>query len=623
MIQASNLSKAYGTQVIFDDVGFSVNAGERIGLVGRNGHGKTTLLRMITGEERPDSGVISIPNSYTVGYLSQQLEFSKDSVLEEGCLNLKPSDDGRDESYKAETIMMGLGFSITDFSRHPLELSGGYQVRLNLAKLLVSEPNLLLLDEPTNYLDIVSIRWLTKFLKGWREELILITHDREFMDSVTTHTMGIHRNKIRKIEGPTHKLYRQILLEEEVYEQTRVNEEKKRGEIEQFINRFRAQATRARAVQSKIKALNRNERFEKMSAIKDLEFQFAPAPTSGKWLIEAKDISFSFDPEGPPLIDGLNLTIGKRDRIAVIGKNGKGKTTLLNLLAGELQPLNGSVTRHPKLKLAYFGQTNIQRLSPEKTVEEEILDVQPVYNRGAARGICGVMMFEGDSALKKVGVLSGGEKSRVLLGKLIVSPANLLLLDEPTNHLDMESIDSLLEAIDAFEGAVVIVTHSEMILNAVATRLVVFDGGSVKVFEGTYQDFLERRGWKDESEAADRNKKNGDKKSSGANRKELKRLKAELINSRSRITGPLQSRIKEVEETITRLEHEMNRDTHALVKASTKGDGDSIRRLSMSIHESREKIDVLFDKLETLTNVLDARSRDFEEKFEALKVDGG
>ncbi len=622
VIQVSNLTKAYGTQVLFEDVGFSVNAGERIGLVGRNGHGKTTLLRMITGEEKPDDGIIGIPNGYTVGYLSQHLAFSEDTVLGEACLGLRPSDDGADESYKAETILMGLGFSTDDFLRYPLDLSGGYQVRLNLAKLLVSQPNLLLLDEPTNYLDIVSIRWLMSFLKSWKEELILITHDREFMDSVTTHTMGIHRTRIRKIEGPTDKLYQQILLEEEVYEQTRINEEKKRKEVEQFISRFRAQATRARAVQSKIKALQKRERIEKMSDIKDLEFEFVPAPFTGKALLEARTLTFSFDAGGPPLIEDLDLVIGKRDRIAVIGKNGKGKTTLLNLLAGELQPLKGEVVRHSQLKTAYFGQTNIQRLSPSKTVEEEILDVLPVYSKGTARNICGVMMFEGDAALKKVSVLSGGEKSRVLLGKLIVSPANLLLLDEPTNHLDMESIDSLLEAIDAFEGAVVIVTHSEMILNAVAARLVVFDAGSVKVFEGTYRDFLERRGWKDEAEVLDRDKKDVIKKNSSANRKELKRLKAELINDRSRILTPLQRRIPEVEEEITRLEEQMNKDTHALVKASTKGDGDSIRRLSMSIHESRGKIDALFDELETLTNELNARAKEFEERFEALKVEG-
>ena len=619
MIQINNLSKAYGTQVIFDNVGFTVNAGERIGLVGRNGCGKTTLLKMITGEERPNAGVISIPNNYMIGYLSQHLQFSEDSVLEEGCLGLKLSDDCRDESYKVEAILMGLGFLSEDFSRHPLDLSGGFQVRLNLAKLLVSEPNMLLLDEPTNYLDIVSIRWLTKFLKGWKGELILITHDRDFMDSVTTHTMGIHRNKIKKISGPIQKLYDQILLEEEVYEQTRVNEEKKIKETEQFINRFRAQATRARAVQSKIKALHRKGRLEKMSVLKDLEFEFVRAPFTGKWLIEAKDISFSFNPGGRMLIDDLNFTIGNKDRIAVIGKNGKGKTTLLNLLAGELQPIKGTLTRHSQLRLAYFGQTNIQRLDPEKTVEEEILNAQPDYSRGAARKICGVMMFEGDNALKKVSVLSGGEKSRVLLGKLIVSPANLLLLDEPTNHLDMESIDSLIEAIDAFEGAVVIVTHSEMILNAVATRLIVFDDGGVNIFGGTYQDFLERSGWKDEMLEAGRGKENSAQRCNGTNRKDLRRIKAELINNRSRTLAPLQSRISEVEETIMLLEQGIEQDTQALIEVSVKGDGEPIKRLSRSIHDSRGKIDILFDELETLTNEFNAKSRDFEERFEALR----
>jgi len=623
VIQASNLSKAYGTQIIFDDVGFMVNAGERIGLTGRNGSGKTTLLRMITGEAKPDTGVLSIPNNYKIGYLSQHLQFSRDSVLKEACLGLKPSEDGRDESYKAEKILMGLGFSVEDFSRHPLDLSGGFQVRLHLAKLFASEPDLLLLDEPTNYLDIISIRWLTRFLKGWKGELVLITHDREFMDGVTTHTMCIHRNKIRKIAGPTQKLFNQILMEEEVYELTRVNEEKKRREVEQFINRFRAQATRARLVQSKIKALQRKEKLEKMSGARDLEFEFARAPFKGKMLIEAKDISFSFEPEGPPLIDGLDISIGKKDRIAVVGKNGKGKTTLLSLLAGELQPLRGEVLHHSQARLGYFGQTNIQRLDVDKTVEEEILDAMPEYNRGTARTICGVMMFEGDTALKKVAVLSGGEKSRVLLGKLVVSPANLLLLDEPTNHLDMESVDSLLAAIEAFEGAVMIVTHSEMILNAIATRLIVFDDNKVKVFEGTYQDFLDRDGWTDEEEAAVRSSGNSAHKSNGAKKKDLKRIKAELINARSRTLGPLQAKISETEEQIMLLEEQIEEDTQALVDASVKGDGEAIRKLSISLRGSKEKIDVLFDELEKLTDEFDAKTREFEERLVTIQVSGG
>ncbi len=280
------------------------------------------------------------------------------------------------------------------------------------------------------------------------------------------------------------------------------------------------------------------------------------------------------------------------------------------------------MSRHAQLKLAYFGQTNIQRLSPEKTVEEEILDARPDLNRGAARKICGIMMFEGDSALKKVKVLSGGEKSRVLLGKLIVSPANLLLLDEPTNHLDMESIDSLVEALDAFECAVVIVTHSEMILHAIATRLVIFDGDRVEVFEGTYQDFLDRGGWKDEAEETSCGRKTFVRKDNGSNRKDLRRVKAELINDRSRILTPLQSRISEVEEAIMTFEQGVGRDTQSLIEASVRGDGAAIRKLSRSVHESREKIDMLFDELEALTDELESRSREFEEKLEALKVAG-
>ncbi len=640
MLQVSNLSKAYGQQVIFDAVGFTVNPGERIGLVGRNGHGKTTLLRMILGEEKPDDGVISIPAGYTLGHLSQHIRFTRPTVLEEGCSGLPESEDGRDESYKVKTILTGLGVSPDAFDRGPYELSGGYQIRLNLAKVLVASPNLLLLDEPTNYLDIVSIRWLTQFLRNWKNELILITHDRDFMDSVTTHTMGIHRCKIRKTAGPTQKLYDQLLLEEEVYEQTRINEGKKRKEVEQFINRFRAQATRARAVQSKIKALQKKETLEKIGAIRNLDFEFSAAPFTGKFLVEASAISFAFAPKEPrisgspdnPLLSGFSIAIGKNDRIAVIGKNGKGKTTLLNLVAGELPPSKGTVTRHPKLKLAYFGQTNVNRLDPDKTVEDEILDVLPEYNRKAARTICGIMMFDGDKALKKIGVLSGGEKSRVLLGKLLVSPANLLLLDEPTNHLDMESIDSLLEALTAFEGAVVIVTHSEMILHALATRLVVFDDDRVSVFDGTYQDFLDRVGWADEpsiERAASKEKINSD--SANAERctlnaqrskKDMRRFRADLISERGRALGALKNRITEIEGTIIELEQKVDDDTGALLDVSVKGDGAAIKRLSKSLYAAKEQIDALFDEMAVLTAELENKTKEFEQKLSQVPGDG-
>ncbi|MBI5098961.1 MAG: ATP-binding cassette domain-containing protein [Nitrospirae bacterium] len=617
MIQVSNLDKSYGGQVLFDKVSFLINPGERLGLVGRNGHGKTTLFRLILGQEHQDSGVISIPAGYRIGHLSQHIRFSEDTVLKEACLSLPLREDHKDESYKAESILMGLGFSTDDFSIDPLRLSGGFQVRLNLAKVLVSDPNLLLLDEPTNYLDIVSLRWLVQFLRSWKKELMIITHDRSIMDSVTTHTMAIHRCGIRKIAGPTANVYQQLMLEEEIYEKTRVNDEKKRAEIEQFINRFRAKATKAKAVQSRVKALEKKERLEKLSDTKNLDFSFNSAPFYSKQLMEVNDLYFGFT-FGAPLIDRLSFSVGKKDRIAIIGKNGKGKTTLLNLLSGELAPLSGEVRCHNDLKFAYFGQTNINRLDPKKTVEEEIMEAHPDHNRGASRSICGVMMFSGDNALKKVSVLSGGEKSRVLLGKLLVSPANMLILDEPTNHLDMESTDSLLEAIDDFSGAVVIVTHSEMILHAIATRLIVFDGGKATLFEGTYQDFLDRVGWKNESAPAPSVAKAAENKP--VNKKQLRRVRAALVNEKSKTLGALQSRITEIEKEIVSLEAKTGLDNNELMEASVKGDGEAIRILSQAVHSSQSKIESLFSELERLQTELESRTKEFEQKLSGMEA---
>ena len=335
--------------------------------------------------------------------------------------------------------MSGLGFDESDLAKSPAELSSGYQIRLNLAKVLVSRPDLLLLDEPTNYLDIVSVRWLGRFLREWKGQLILITHDRAFMDSVVTHVMGIHRKGIRKIAGSTHKLYAQILQEEEVYEKTRLNDERKRKELEQFINRFRAQATRARAVQSKIKMLEKKEgREEAGTAARTLDFQFPAAPFSGKWLMEVMDLAFCLRPGGPPLIDGLTFAVARRDRIGVIGKNGKGKTTLLGLLAGDLAPHRARSSRSAGLQDGLF-RTGEYR-PPGRGEHDRGGDhaaPRPMRAGAQARNICGLMLFEGDLALKKIAVLSGGEKSRVLLGKMLVTPSNLpppRRADEPPRH---------------------------------------------------------------------------------------------------------------------------------------------------------------------------------------------
>jgi len=618
MIQANNLDKSYGRQIIFDKAGFTLNPGERVGLVGRNGHGKTTLFKMILGQEHPDSGCISVPNGYKIGHLSQHISFSGDTVLKEACLSLRANEDGIDETYKAETILMGLGFAVEDFSLDPLDLSGGYQVRLNLAKVLVSDPHLLLLDEPTNYLDIISLRWLTQFLRNWKKELIIITHDRDFMDGVTTHTMAIHRCKIRKEAGPTDKVYQQLLLEEEIHEKTRVNDDKKRKEIEDFINRFRAKATKARAVQSRVKALQKKERLEKLTEIRDLDFTFKSAPFTGKMLMEVSNLSFSFDHNGPPLIDGLTFSVGKRDRIAIIGKNGKGKTTLLNLLAKELKTSTGTVSHHDQLQMAYFGQTNINRLNLHKTIEEEIMDVHPESNRGAARKICGIMMFPGDNAVKKISVLSGGEKSRVLLGKLLVSPSNMLMLDEPTNHLDMESNDSLVEALADFNGSVIIVTHSEMMLHALATRLIIFDDGKVTLFEGTYQDFLDRVGWKSENDSGPSRLRKVRPRNNSVNKKQLRRERAELLKRRSATMGALQKSMEEAEKEMVKLEETIEHINREIIEASLRADGEAIKIFTKKLHDSKSGIDALFTKLDLLRMESEGRTREFEEELEGL-----
>jgi ATP-binding cassette, subfamily F, member 3 len=495
MLQVSKLTKSFGERTLFEDVSFSMIRGEKLGLVGRNGTGKSTLFKLILEDEHPEAGNITIPKGYRVGHLAQHLSFTQPTALEEACLGLPEHE--RDLEYKAEIILAGLGFVGDDIYKSPSEFSGGFQIRINLAKLLLSEPNLLLLDEPTNYLDILSMRWLTEFLKEWRDEMILISHDRLFMDSVTTHTMFIHRGAIRKVKGPTSKLYEQVEQDEIHYEKNRLTEEKKRKELEEFITRFRAQASKATLVQSKVKMLERMGQKEQLSDEIDLDFRFCEAPFEGKFMSEVKDLSFAY-PNGSDLIGALSFSISKGDRIGIIGKNGKGKSTLLKLLAKELEPSSGIVSTSQNIRMGYFGQTNISRLNPRMTVEDEIWAVNPKMPRAQVRAICGTMMFSGDDGMKKISVLSGGEKSRVLIGKILAEPTNLLLLDEPTNHLDMQSIEALIESLKTYEGAVVIVTHSELILSELTTRLVVFQGDTPNFFPHDYSYFLDKHGWGDD-----------------------------------------------------------------------------------------------------------------------------
>jgi ATP-binding cassette subfamily F protein 3 len=617
MIRVENLYKSYGDLILFEGINFALNERERLGIVGRNGHGKTTLFRMILGKESPDSGSIITPKNYRIGYVSQRLEFSHDTILTEAISALPETE--KDHHWKAEKILAGLGFNQTEFRRHPQVFSGGYQVRLNLAKALISEPDLLLLDEPTNFLDITSIRWIEQFLRSWPHEVMLITHDRSFMDKIVTHTMGIHRGMVRKIEGNTAKYYDQIAVDEEVYEKTRIKDERRRKEIEQFITRFRAKARQANLVQSRAKTLQKMEKKQKLEKLKILDFSFNSSPFNAKQVFAVQNLNFSYD-RALPLIHDFNITVAAGERICVVGPNGKGKSTLLKLLSGETKPQTGEISYHPAVKKGFFEQGSVKTLVDNRTVLDEIVFSNPDGDLQHSRNVCGAMMFSGDDALKKISVLSGGEKSRVMLGKLLVTPVSLLLLDEPTNHLDMESSDALLAAIDNFDGTVIMVTHNEMFLHALARRLIIFQNDRIEVFDGSYQRFLDKGGWQDENMTAGRYRQRNLNAAAAAKRtkKELRRQRSEIISERSRILKPLQERIIKVEKQMEKEEAELGRLNLSMQQAAQDQDGSRITEISQALHAGQQTIDRLFVELEDLTRDLDARNAQFEARLNDL-----
>jgi ATP-binding cassette subfamily F protein 3 len=523
-----------------------------------------------------------MPKGYRLGVLQQQIRFTQSTILEEAALGLRP--DEKECLYKAEAILFGLGFSEESMDASPHSLSGGYQLRVQLAKVLVSEPDCLLLDEPTNYLDILSIRFLTQFLQDWEGEMILVSHDLHFLDHVTTHMMGIHRHKIYKIKGSSEDLFELITQEEDRYELTRQTIEKKQAHMQKYIDRFGAKASKASQAQARQKMIDKLPALEKLKNLHHLDFKFCEVPFMGKKMLEASGLRFSYDPK-IPLIDRFSLTIEKGDRIAIIGKNGYGKSTLLRLLTEELAPLEGTVNSSQAMRLGYFGQTSIDRLDHTLRVEEEIGSANPNLNFTQVRGICGAMMFSGDLAKKPISVLSGGEKSRVLLGKILARPCNLLFLDEPTHHLDIESIEALIDAIEEFQGSVVIVTHSEWVLNRIPfNKLIVCHKEKQEMFLGSYAEFLDQVGWQEER---------GESPKKGVSAP----VQPEPVVKTGK---PNQRQIQACEEKIALLEKSLGQKNEKLAAISTSGKGEEIKALLAQIADEQRAIDELYQLLEKL-----------------------
>ena len=417
------------------------------------------------------------------------------------------------------------------------------------------------------------------------------------------------------IKGNTKKYYSQLHDDEIHYEKMRVNQEKKIVELEDFIARNKSRASTAAMAQGKVKELEKIEVMEKLQGESDLNFRFTYKETPAKLLFEAKEIGFGYDPK-QSLFKDITFSLEKGKCIAIVGKNGKGKSTLLNYIAGELPKQEGEIYYHPETTFAHFGQTNIERLSMENTIIEEIQGVDLKLGIAPVRSICGTMMFGGELADKKIKVLSGGERSRVMLGKIIATPANLLFLDEPTNHLDMQSIDSLCDAIEAFPGSVIMVTHSEMLLRRLADQLIIFHHGDAEFFDGNYESFLEKIGWEEQDEETGRAEPK--KVSSGLSKKEVKKQRSDLIAQRGKVINPLKKEIQHCEERIMELEEAVEVNNRLLIDASQSGDIGEIQSLSKKVAEDNDEIEILFEKLVFAQEEFDILSQEYAKQLEAL-----
>ena len=607
MIQLNNISKSFSSQELFSNLNFKLNSGNRVGLVGRNGSGKSTLFKLILGEESSDSGEIIIPKGYRIGTLKQHLTFSESTLREEAALALE--EEMKYDVYRVEKILFGLGFAQEDLDKNPLSFSGGYQIRINLAKLLVTEPNLLLLDEPTNYLDIVSLRWLKSFLCSFEGEVILITHNRDFMDSISTHTMGIVRKSLKIIPGDTHKFYEQLQANDELHTKQKISQDKKVKELEEFITKNKARASTAALAQSKVKQLEKMDRLEDLNFDNSLEFDFNFKDTPAKVLLDVKDLKFGYTPQNI-LFDKISFTLQKGECLGIIGKNGKGKSTLLNTIAGELKQLSGEINFHSTTSFAHFGQTNIAHLSDKNTVMDEIYVGNPKLSEASVRSICGGMMFSGDAAKKKISLLSGGEKSRVMLGQIIAREVNTLFLDEPTNHLDMESIEALTNAIKNFKGSVIIVTHSEELLRRVCDRLIIFAKNGAEYFDGGYDDFLEKIGWEDEEQIQKV------KAAPKGNQNKNKKLRAEMVRERNKITSPLKKKVEKLESKIMKTEELLELHHEELIEVSNSGDSSKLMELSKLVSDEEASVEEMFQELEIAQTELDEINEEYEQKWD-------
>lgn len=534
MISLDNLTVSYGGWTLFDNISFLINPKDRIGLVGRNGAGKTTLLRIITGEQQPTSGHVTLNGECTIGYLPQTMRVADTTTLAEETAKafdevlrleaeiasltreiaertdyesagyeqlLHRLNDAQDHYHilggdtreaDIEKTLLGLGFKRTDFGRATSEFSGGWRMRIELAKLLLRRPSIFLLDEPTNHLDIESIQWLEEYLKNYNGAVLLISHDRAFLDNVTNRTVELSLGKVTDYKVSYSKYV--VLRAERRAQQMAAYENQQRmiEKTEEFIEKFRYKPTKSNQVQSRIKQLERLERLEiEEEDLSTLNIKFPPAPRSGQIVAEINEAGMSFGTKH--VFSGANFIIEKGDKIALVGRNGEGKTTLARMLIGQLTPTEGSVRLGANVNIGYYAQNQDDLMDGEFTVYDTLDRVAVGDIRTRLRDILGAFLFRGEDIDKKVKVLSGGERARLAMARMMLEPRNLLILDEPTNHMDMRSKDILKNAIMKYDGTVVVVSHDREFLDGMVQKVYEFRDGGVKEYLGGIYYFLEKR----------------------------------------------------------------------------------------------------------------------------------
>jgi ATP-binding cassette, subfamily F, member 3 len=535
MLHLSGMSKRYGQQIVFEGASFQVNSGEKVGLVGPNGAGKTTIFRLITGEESLDLGSVNKPDRLVIGYFSQSVgEMSGRSALEEvkagagrvsalaaevsslekqleESATTPMSDDemmalverygevqaeyetlgGYNLDARAKEILTGLGIGPDDYDRPVESFSGGWKMRIALAKILALNPDLLLMDEPTNHLDLETIEWLEEWIKGFKGAIVMTSHDREFMNRIVSRIVEVAHKSVTSYSGDyefyehERELRREQLLASHRRQQDMLAKE------EDFIARFAARASHAAQVQSRVKKLDKIERIEIPPEERTMHFEFATPPRSGNDVVIMKNLAKTWESETgtKTVFSNVTAVVPRLAKIAVVGVNGAGKSTLLKTIVGQTEASSGSVTMGANVKVGYFSQHSLDILNPKSTIFDEVSGRVPDASIGFVRSLLGAFLFSGDDVYKKISVLSGGEKSRVVLATLLANPVNLLVLDEPTNHLDIRSREVLLEALKKFEGTVLLVSHDRHFLKSLATQVYEVDRGGVQIYPLKYDEY--------------------------------------------------------------------------------------------------------------------------------------